>query len=76
MLVHFTLNLIPLIQKVDIENVLFTSNPQFFGKFASLPMDVNKHLNFIDDLQKQSGYQSFKINRNEMLKFPLVDDLK
>lgn len=59
-----------------MENVLFTSSPQFFGKFSSLPMDENKHLNFIDDLQKHSNSHSFKINRKEILKFTPVEHQK
>lgn len=59
----------------ELENVLLTTSPQYFGKFAALPMDVNKQLNYIDDLKNhQNSNYSYNINKNEMMKFPLVDE--
>lgn len=57
----------------EMENVLFTNDPDDFKKFVALKMDQKDILGFINNLQKKLTDTEFRINKSELLKFPLAD---
>lgn len=53
-----------------MENVLFTNDSSFFREFASLQMNIDEVLRFVEKLENSIHFK-FNINRDELLKFPL-----
>ena len=51
-----------------MENVLFTSNPEYFKKFAAIDMEKKAVLNFANELEKVNNIK-FNINEDSLLKF-------
>ena len=58
----------------NMENVLFTNNPDYFKKFAKIKLNQKEILEFANELMSKYDYK-FKINEDELLKFPHVKDI-
>ncbi|KAK8881330.1 hypothetical protein M9Y10_004065 [Tritrichomonas musculus] len=56
----------------EMENVLFTKDPEDFKKFAALEMNIVPLLEFIDGLKRkyETDDYHFKINEKKLLYFP------
>ena len=57
----------------EMENVLLTRDSKDLQEFAKLEMNINKLLEFVEKLKKESNNIKFKINEGELLHFPNCD---